>query len=757
MESRVKRIAFVGNYLPRQCGIATFTTDLCEAVAHSGEDKSVLAIPMNDKPEGYHYPDRVQFEVAERELDSYRRAADFLNINDIDIVCLQHEFGIYGGPSGSHIIAMLEDLRMPVVTTLHTVIDKPNANQRKVMDDLARLSDRLVLMSERGASMLQTIYRIPAEKISMIHHGIPDVPFVDPNFYKDKFGVEQQWTLLTFGLLAPNKGLEYVIQALPRVLEKHPNVVYIVLGATHPNLKRKEGETYRLGLQSLAQQQGVEGNVIFLNRFVSLEELIEFIGAADVYITPYLNEAQIVSGTLAYSVGAGKAVISTPYWYAQEILNDGRGMLIPFRDPEAAADAVLYMLDNEAERHAMRRRAYQLGREMIWSVVAKRYLEVFEQSRDERYTKPRTGPVVKTLEKRRGELPPLKLDHILNLTDDTGMLQHAIFSVPNYDEGYTTDDNARALCLAVMLEEQAEPATTLARRLMGRYLAFLNHAFNPETQRFRNFLSYDRRWTEDIGSEDSHCRALWALGATAGRAKSPDVRGLAIRLFDETLPAALEFQSPRSWAFALLGIMEFMRRLYGHRAAQDARLSFAERLLALYNKTASDEWPWFEDRLSYSNARLPHALLLCGHWLGRSDMVDAALRSLRFLCDVQTIDGHFVPVGCNGWYRRGRERARFDQQPIEGHATVSACLEAYRVTGEEQWWREAQKVFQWFLGRNDLNMALYNASTGGCYDGLTPDGVNFNQGAESTLAFLLSLMEMRQAEHVIKEPEPESE
>ena len=444
-QSPISRIAFIGNYLPRQCGIATFTTDLCEAIAAEHRDTTCIAVPVNDIEGGYAYPPRVRFELTEKDLASYRRAADFLNINSVDLVCLQFEYGIFGGRAGSHILALLRDLRVPIVTTLHTILREPDAHQRRVLIEVAGLSDRLVVMSKRGAEFLQEIYHVSPEKIDLIPHGIPDLPFVDPSFHKDLFGVEGKIVLLSFGLLSANKGIENVIAALPAILAKHPNVVYFIVGATHPHVMRHDGEAYRFSLQWLAQEKGVEGQVIFYNRFVSLEELVEFIGAADIYITPYLNPAQIVSGTLAYTVGAGKAVISTPYWYADEVLADERGVLVPFRDPAALAEQVIDLLDNEAKRHGMRKRAYLYGREMIWPQVARRYMESFQRARAERRHFSAPGFVVKALDKRPAELPALKLDHLRRMTDDTGMFQHAIFTVPNYREGYTIDDNALSL------------------------------------------------------------------------------------------------------------------------------------------------------------------------------------------------------------------------------------------------------------------------------------------------------------------------
>lgn len=741
--STLKQIAFIGNYLPRQCGIATFTADLCESVAAQYQATKCIAVPVNDTEAGYAYPDRVRFELAEKDIDSYRRAADFLNINNIDVVSLQHEYGIFGGRAGSHILALLRELRMPIVTTLHTVLQNPDPDQCRVLKEIAALSDRLVVMSERGAEFLRDVYEVTPHKIDLIPHGIPDVSFVDPSFFKDHFGVEGKTVLLSFGLLSANKGIENVINALPAVLEKHPDVVYIVLGATHPNVLRHEGESYRLSLQRLAEDRGVEGQVIFYNRFVSSEELNEFIGASDIYITPYLDARQITSGTLAYTVGAGKAVISTPYWYAEELLADGRGALVPFRDPNALAEQIVALLDNDAERHAMRKRAYLHGRDMVWSQVAQRYMTSFERAREgHRHLVPSVY-AVKPLDRRPIELPPLKLDHLLRMTDTTGMLQHALFTVPNFHEGYSIDDNARALIVAVYLEELGHAA---AFDLASRYMAFIAYAFNPETGRFRNFMDYSRNWLEQSGSDDSHGRALWALGTVLGRSNTEALQRIAGWLFEQALPAILEMTSPRAWAFAILGIQEYLRRYDGDRRAGQVRDELAGRLLALYHDCRAEDWRWFEDGLSYCNAVLSQAMLVCGQAMSNQAMTAAGIESLLWLAELQRSapgGGHFVPIGSDGFYRRGGERARFDQQAIEARSMVSACLEAFRLTGDERWRREVRRAFEWFLGRNDLNLPLYDPDTGGCHDGLHADRLNENEGAESTLAFLQALLELR--------------
>jgi hypothetical protein len=631
---------------------------------------------------------------------------------------------------------------MPVVSTLHTVLREPTPDQRRVLGELCDLSARVVVMTERGRRFLRDVYRVPDRKIDLIPHGIPDMPFVDPNFYKDQFGVEGKHVVLTFGLLSPNKGVEHMLRALPEVLKEFPDLVYIVLGATHPVLLREQGEIYRLGLERLARDLGIEKHVSFYNRFVELDELTEFIGAADLYVTPYLNPAQITSGTLSYSFGCGKAVVSTPYWHAEELLAEGRGVIVPFADAGALAAEIISLLKDEPRRHAMRKKAYLVGREMVWSQSAHRYMEAFHRARRERSGSPARPLTVRTLGDLPADLPSWRLDHLRRMTDATGLLQHAVFSIPNYAHGYCTDDNARALLLAVLLEGLGMESE--ARELGTRYSAFLHHALDPDKGRFRNFMGYDRRWLEEVGSEDCHGRALWALGVCVGRSRQRDFQFWAAQTFERALPPVSETTSPRAWAFALLGIDEYFRRLTGDRRTAQAREALTARLLELYDQTAADDWPWFEDLLSYDNARIPQALIVAGRWSGNDRAVEVGLRALRWLVEVQTApQGHFRPVGTNGWFLRGQEPARFDQQPLEASATVSACLAAYRATEDPDWLTQARTAFEWFLGRNDLGQPVYDPATGGCRDGLHPDRTNQNQGAESTLSFLLALAEMK--------------
>ena len=746
------RIAVIGNYLPRHCGIATFTTDLCSAISAEYGTARLLALPVNDTDEGYDYPARVRWTLVQDDVRSYQDAAAFLNFNNIDMVCLQHEYGIFGGPAGSHILHLLRGLKMPVVTTLHTVLREPNPDQLLVMEEIAELSDRLIVMSQLSSQFLQEVFKVPGSKIDMVPHGVPDLPFLDPNFYKDRFGVEGKAVLLTFGLLSPNKGIENVIQALPQILSKHKNVVYIVAGATHPHILRREGDNYRASLQALAKEIGVESQVIFHNRFVSPEEMVEFIGAADIYITPYRHEAQVVSGTLAYALGAGKAIISTPYWHAIELLDDRRGALVPFQDPNAIANKTIELLNTPAIRHSMRKRGYLFAREMVWKRVAQGYMQSFSRVRTDRMESPKVQFSARLTEKSPGHLPELKLNQLHRMTDDTGMLQHAIFTIPNRREGYTTDDNARALILSLLLEQtKAENGDSSASNSAGLYLAFLEHAFNSAKGRFKNFLRYDRRWNEPVGSEDCHGRALWALGTVLGRSQNQGLRGAAGRLFEFALPAAMEFSSPRAWAYALLGIQEYLTSYPGDRDAQKVQFAVSCRLLKMYESIRQPDWKWFENILAYGNARLPQAMLLVGAARSDERMISAGLECLEWLLEMQRCEanGHFVPIGSQGFYRRNGEKARFDQQPLEAAGAVSACLQAYRVTGDSRWRGEAWSAFNWFLGDNDLQLPLYDSATGGCRDGLHPDRANENQGAESTLSFLMALLEMRAL------PEPE--
>jgi glycosyltransferase involved in cell wall biosynthesis len=756
----IDSVAVIGNYLPRLCGIATFTTDLVEALSAEFPDINCWAVAMNDKPEGYAYPGKVRFVVNQNKLADYNVASEFLNIGQTDIVCVQHEYGIFGGPAGSHLLKLLGELRMPIVTTLHTVLKDPLPEYREVMHKLADLSDKLIVMSQKACDFLRDVYAVPEQKIAFIHHGIPDMPFIDPNFYKDKFGVEGKKVLLTFGLLSPNKGIENVLRALPSVIKEHPDVTYILLGATHPHILKEHGEEYRISLQQLVLKLNLSGHVMFHNRFVELKELCEFLGAADIYVTPYLEECQITSGTLAYAMGTGKAVISTPYWYAAEMLAEGRGIIVPFKNPHAIAKHVNNLLDDDMKLQTMRKMAYTFCREATWKEVSRRYLEVFSevQVNRSRHPRPRHLYIENIKSITSFELPEMKLDHLKSLTDDTGILQHATHTVPDRDHGYCTDDNARALMVAAMGREYLNTSSKCFDLLCSQYLSFLLHSFNDDNGRFRNFMTYDRKWSEDVGSEDAHGRALWGLGESVAFLGNPGQKAMSMTLFRKAINAVEHFESPRALAFALVGIHAYLQKLSGDTEVRRVREISANRLFDQFNNNSAETWPWLENALNYANGKLPHALLLSGQWMQRSDMVDMGLRSLKWLLTIQTEDDHFVPIGNNGWYERGGTRARFDQQPIEANAMIGACVEAYNITRDKDWINNAAMCFNWFLGHNDLNTPLYDPKTGGCRDGLMADGINQNEGAESTLAWLLSLMTLQKhyADEILRQPSSKS-
>jgi glycosyltransferase involved in cell wall biosynthesis len=741
----IQSVAVIGNYLPRQCGIATFTTALVEALSAEAPDIYCWAAAMNDKPEGYAYPEKVRFEINQNKLTDYSTASQFLNISQTDIVSVQHEYGIFGGPAGSHLLKLLADLRMPVVTTLHTVLKDPSPEYRAVMGKIADLSDKLVVMSRKASDFLKDIYAVPEEKIAFIHHGIPDTPFIDPSFNKDKFGVEGKKVLLTFGLLSPNKGIENVLQALPAVIKKHPDVAYVILGATHPHILKMHGDEYRIMLQQLVRKLDIGEHVIFQNRFVELKELCEFLGIADIYVTPYLEEAQIVSGTLAYAMGTGKAVISTPYWYATEMLAEGRGRIVPFSNPDAMAEQIIELLDNDVERHAMRKKAYTFSREAVWKEVSRKYLQVFSevQLSRTRNPRPRHSYVEHIKAITNFELPEIKLDHLKAFTDDTGILQHANYTIPDRTHGYCTDDNARALLVCAMGQKYLPVNGLGLDFLSSHYLGFLLYAYNEKNDRFRNFMTYSRQWTEEIGSEDAHGRALWCLGKAVAFLRDPGHLAMSTTLFKKALRAVENFHSPRAIAFCLVGLHAYLDKFSGDSDVRRIREVLADRLFNQFKNNATDDWPWLENSLNYVNGKLPHALLLSGHRMQRNDMIDMGLKSLKWLLAIQTEKGHFVPIGSNGWYEKGGLRARFDQQPVEANAMVEACVEAFNITRDHTWFENAVMCFNWFLGHNDLNTPLYDPKTGGCRDGLMADGINQNQGAESSLAWLLSLMTLQ--------------
>lgn len=737
------RVAFVGTYPPRRCGIATYTRDLRDAVAVTLADAECLVVPIVDE-EGDGHPSEVRFTIRDASLPAYRRAAEYLNLGNVDVVSLQHEYGIFGGPAGSHVLTLVRALRMPVHTTLHTVLAEPSADQRQVLEELIGLSARLAVMTERGRMLLRELYGVNDGRIDVIPHGIPDMPAIAPAAAREGLGIAARRMLLTFGLLAPGKGIEHVLLALPAILADHPGTLYVVLGATHPHLLRAEGERYRSQLERLADELGIRDSVRFLDRYVDLPDLMAFLAAADIYLTPYLGQEQITSGTLAYAFGCGKPVISTPYWHAAELLADGRGVLVPFRDPAAIAREACRLLADEPRRTRLAATAWQQGRDMTWPRVAARYLEAFRASRRSCPPRRRRRPLGVDVDPRSAarSLPAMNLRHLQRLTDSTGIVQHATCDVPNLDEGYCTDDNARGLTLGVMLEDLGVVDAWLDRAV-ATFAAFLGHAFDRRSGRFRNLLGFDRRWRDERGSDDCLGRAIMALGTCVGRSRRAGLRRWAVELFPAAIRAAAETTSPRAWALAVIGIDRYLERLGGDRFATIIRDGLTSRLVALQQATAGDDWPWLEDVVAYENARVCEALLVGGVAGGDAEAASIGLTMLRWLDGLQRSDADaFRPIGCRGFFPRGGEPAAFDQQPIESQAMVSAALAARRATGDDGWLETAWRAFDWFHGRNELGSRVYDATTGGCRDGLLEDRVNENQGAESTLAHLQALVDL---------------
>lgn len=738
----LRHLAFIGNSLPRHCGIATFTTDLQQAISTSRPDLETVIVAMTDHGQAYDYPSSVALQIKDDNIEEYVRAADFLNAGRFDTVCLQHEFGIFGGEAGAHILVLLSRLTVPVVTTFHTVLAKPTAVQRAVMDRIIEASAKVVVMANKGRELLRNVYQVPDDKIEVIAHGIPDVAFVGPEAAKARLGFSGRSVVLTFGLLSPNKGIEVMIDAMPSILKRRPDAVYVVLGATHPNLVRDQGEAYRESLLARVRELGVEDHVVFLDQFVDQATLLEFISMCDVYVTPYLNEAQMTSGTLAYSYGLGKPVVSTPYWHAQELLADGRGVLVPFGDAAATGREIAELLTDDTRRQAICKRAYAVSRSMTWERTAERYTSAFENARQGHWLKAVARPV-KAPEPHSPAPPAMQIGHFLSMCDDTGLFQHAVHSVPDRSHGYCVDDNARALLLACALNHRGEQR--LSEVLTARFAAFVQNAWNPDIRRFRNFMGFNRAWLEASGSEDSHARTLWALGECARSDSSPSRRRWAASLFAEALPTAEAFRSPRAWAFTLLGLDAYCVAAPNDLYARNLQPVLADRLVTILASVETPGWVWFEAGLAYDNARMPQALLLTGMATGTPTYIDAGLRSLRWLMTQQTTPaGYFRPVGTAGFGEQRQHPRSFDQQPVEAAATISACLVAWRADGDSDWKAVATQAFAWFFGSNDLSVALVDPETGSCRDGLHPDRANENRGGESVLSYLLSLAEIRE-------------
>ncbi|WP_380872736.1 glycosyl transferase [Sphingomonas sp. DBB INV C78] len=732
---QTRHIALIGNHPPRMCGIATFTADLRAALVSARPDLIADVFAM-DEPGGLHaYPPEVVCQIGQADLADYRAAARRINQSGAELLCVQHEYGIFGGSAGAHLLRLIERVDLPLVVTLHTILTDPSPEQRFVIDALARRASRLIVMAEKGRQILERVHGIAPARIMVIPHGVPDRPLADIDVAKARFGFEGRKVLLTFGLLSPNKGIETMIRALPAIVAGHPDTLYVILGASHPQLVAQQGEAYRDRLAALARELGVEAHVRFVNEFTETERLLDYLEAVDIYVTPYLNEAQITSGTLSYAVGLGKPVVSTPYWHAAELLANGVGLLAPFGDSAAFARAITGLLDDDAAREAMRCRAYEVGRSMIWRRVADAYLDIFDSARAPR---PLRLPVA-----GRGDRIAPRLAAVERLTDHCGILQHSVFSVPDRRHGYCVDDNARAL---ILMHRLGDARGERSEALATIYASFVQHAWNPDRAAFRNFMSYDRQWLEEAGSEDSCGRALWAVGVTAAEARRPDLRRWAHNLFNEAAPHALSFHNLRSSAFALLGAEALLEGQPGHAMAQHIIETVGKRLAAALAAVRRPDWVWFEPTLGYDNARIAEALIRAGMVLDDAAMHGAGLEALGWLDRIQTCeDGHFRAVGSESFNRPFAPPLPYDQQPLEAWAMVDAALTAWTATRDPVWHAAAQRAWRWYLGDNDLGQPIASAADGSCFDGLMRDGVNLNTGAESVLAFQLAACAMAQS------------
>jgi glycosyltransferase involved in cell wall biosynthesis len=730
-----RKVAFISSYLPRRCGIATFTSDLIKNTkAAAGRSFEPLVVAMQSD-DNLLYADPVKFEVRRNVKNDYVSAADYLNFSHVDIVSCQHEFGLFGGDGGSYLNLMLRRLNAPVVTTFHTVLDEPAEHYYKGTRSVCELSHKVIVMNQRGVGMLRDIYGIDEKKIELIPHGIPDLPFVDSNYYKHKFQMEGRRTILTFGLLSKGKGIEMMLKALHEIIKLDPKVLYIILGATHPDVLKREGEAYRFSLKQIVKDLGLSANVIFHNRFVDTEELYNFLCAADIYVTPYVNREQLTSGTLAFAVGTGKAVVSTPYWAAEELLADGRGKLVDFKNHHQLANAIIELIRDESLFYSLRRKAYDYGRNMAWPVVGKRYWKMFSTRRLTARVSPNALPPREESASIL-EIPEPPLDHLIRLADDTGLFQHARFTLPDRDHGYCTDDNARAV--VAMTKHYSQYADPQALRLLDTCLSFICYAQNKNGT-VHNFMTYDRRWAKDEPAHEALGRTLWALGAVMGKPPLPRYLPVMKDCFDRSV-AHVPSLSIRGKAYAIFGMAHYLEQFPGASDTKRTVVAAADNLVEHFNRSCSPDWEWFEDILTYDNAVLCHALYIAAMITSDTKYLDVARRSSAFLLDNTYNGTHFSFIGCDGWYKKGSNRAKFDQQPIEVASTVMMLRAAHDATGDTEFLRLQRKAFDWFLGENDLREPVYDFRTKGCADGLHRNGVSLNQGAESMVSFLLALL-----------------
>ncbi|MCX2451971.1 glycosyltransferase family 4 protein [Pedobacter sp. PLR] len=731
------KIAYISSYPPRECGIATFNHNLLRAIGHDkvaiSGDSFVVAMNDSEHLHEYEYPKEVKYIIRQENQKDYIRAADYINTSLADACILEHEFGIYGGESGNYILPLIARLQKPLITIFHTILKDPNYLQLTIIREIAKHSSRVVVMSHRAVGFLTGIYGIPFSKIQLIEHGVPDLEAKTDNPVKQSLAFKNKKVLFTFGLISRNKGLETVIQALPKIVAQNPDVMYVILGTTHPGVIKNSGEEYRDSLKKLAKKLNVSNNLTFIKKFVSEEELFDYLTAADMYITPYLNEAQITSGTLSYAVGAGAAVISTPYWHAQELLADNRGHLFDFRDADGLAKIVNDLFEDEVKLKKLRSNAYEYGLHLRWPSTGQVYIDVLEEA------------VSKYLsEKENGSkqiidpdmMPAFSLAHVHRLTDDTGIVQHAKYGIPNLKEGYCLDDNSRALILAILAYQQNKSKAAL--ELLPIYLSFIQY-MQCDDGNFRNFLSFKREYLDEVGSEDSFGRTVWALGYLISNAPNNSYREFAKDLFLKSAPHFSKLTHLRGIANTVVGLGKYLEaHPYDGHIKEQMNLLIVP-LKAAYNLNRSDNWHWFEDKMTYDNGILPLALL-CHYEVSKDEeSLTMALESMQFLSRHTMYDGYLNPVGNDGWlFKEGGQMALYDQQAIETMAMVLMYFKAYEITLDLSYVKQMYLCYQWFLGENSLHLPLYDHETKGCGDGLQPHGVNRNQGAESTLAYWIS-------------------
>ena len=718
------RIALIGGFTPRRCGIATFTADIHASITAGFPDATVDVYAMAPATDDIAFTAPVCGVIVESDAASFVAAAAAIEASCADVVWLQHEFGLFGGHAGDMVLETIDRIAAPLIVTLHTVMPDPDPDQMRVMRRLVERASKLIVMSQRAADLLEEVFGADRDQIVLIPHGVPDRPFGRTAQFKAEFGFAERQVLMTFGLLSPGKGIETAIAALPDIIAAHPDLLYCIVGATHPNLLAREGEAYRERLQSLARQLGVEDHIHWIDAFVETDTLLDLIEAADIYVTPYRGANQATSGTLSYAVALGKAVVSTPYAHAKELLADDNGVLVPFDDSTALAREIAALLDAPERLLAMQERAYQRGRTMIWSAFAEQCMDTITRVQTD-LPRPRVAIA-----------QPNGIEGLLRICDGTGILQHSIFAVPDRAHGYCIDDNARALMLMNRIGDHAEPHRT---RLTATFAGFVQSAWNGDSGEFRNFMGYGRNWLEEVGSEDSCGRALWALGATAHEGRTDSLRRWARKLFGQTLFSARDFGSPRAKAFAMLGADYLLASEGGDEMAQAILGDGAEFLLSCIAASRRTDWPWFESVLAYDNCRMPEALIRAGLRLNRPDFVASGLVTLAWIMDLQiSASGSFRPVGSDSFGREYAAPRPFDQQPVEAWAAIDGANAAFDATGDRRWIAEAERAYAWFHGANDRGVVVVDPLTGSCHDGINPRGLNLNEGAESVLAWQLA-------------------